>query len=156
MTKHTYFHDHHGQGWPPLDWLEPYFLTAAGRREAFGKQESWGLKRYGVDGTEHMQRYKGRIDIDLTIQGDPDHGILLFHDKSGGGRSDGWYSKGDQTKMNRWVETIQGDQLPVGLFISFETAWKAVKEFVERDGALPQSIEWIADRDLPANAFMPP
>jgi hypothetical protein len=58
--------------------------------------------------------------------------------------------------MNRWVETIPGDQLPVGLFISFETAWKAVKEFVERDGALPQSIEWIADRDLPANAFMPP
>jgi hypothetical protein len=156
MKKDTNFLDYLGDGWPELNWLEPYFVTSAGRREAFGEQESLGLKVYGVDGTEHLQRDNGRIDIDLTIQGDLGHGILLFYHKWGGGRSDGWYSKGDQTKMNRWVETIQGDQLPVGLFIPFETAWKAVKEFVERDGALPQSIEWIADRDLPANAFIPP
>jgi len=45
--------------------------------------------------------------------------------------------------------------MSVALFIPFETAWKAVKEFIERDAVLPQSIEWIADRGLPDFAFRP-
>ena len=35
--------------------------------------------------------------------------------------------------------------LPIGLFIPFEKAWTAVKEFIETDGKLPRSIEWIAN-----------
>jgi hypothetical protein len=42
------------------------------------------------------------------------------------------------------------------LFIPFETAWKAIKEFMERDAALPASIAWIAAADIPAGAFPPP
>jgi hypothetical protein len=33
---------------------------------------------------------------------------------------------------------------------------EAVKEFIETDGALPKSIEWIANRDLPPNTFPEP
>jgi hypothetical protein len=29
----------------------------------------------------------------------------------------------------------------------------AVKEFIETDGGLPSSIEWIANNDLPPNTF---
>jgi hypothetical protein len=43
--------------------------------------------------------------------------------------------------------------MPVGLFISFEQAWRAVKEFLETDGALPKSIAWIANQDLPPDTF---
>ena len=46
--------------------------------------------------------------------------------------------------------------LPVGLFIPFKKAWIAVKEFIETDGKLPRSIEWIANRDLPPNTFPDP
>jgi hypothetical protein len=46
--------------------------------------------------------------------------------------------------------------LPIGLFIPFEKAWTAVKEFVETDGNLPGSIEWIANRDLRPNTFPDP
>jgi hypothetical protein len=46
--------------------------------------------------------------------------------------------------------------LPVGLFIPFRTAWKAVREFIETDGELPKSIEWVADRDIPPEAFPDP
>ena len=35
-------------------------------------------------------------------------------------------------------------------------AWKAVKEFLENEGALPKSIEWIANSDLPPNTFPEP
>ncbi len=155
MKKRTYFHDYRGGGWPELKWLEHFFLTAAGRKQAFGEQESWGLKIDGLDGTEHLQPYKDRIDLNLTIQGDLDHGILLWYNKSGGGHWEAKYSKGDPTKWREWVETVQGDQMSVALFVPFEVAWKAVKEFIERDGALPRCIEWIADKDLPDYAFRP-
>lgn len=154
--KRTYFYDVHDDGWPRLKWLEPFFLTARGRAQAFSERESWGLKIHGIEGTENLEPYKGRIDIGLHIQGDLTHGILLWYNKSGGGKWEAMYSKGDPTKMNQWIETIEGDPLPVGLFISFETAWTAVKEFLEREGALPTSIEWIADKDLPENAFLGP
>ena len=32
----------------------------------------------------------------------------------------------------------------------------AVKEFMERDGALPESIAWVADADVPEDAFPDP
>lgn len=155
MKKDTYFRPYAGGGWPELKWLEPYFLTTVGRQEAFGEQQSWGLKLYGVDGTENLERYKDRIDVNLTIQGDLRHGILLFYNKSGGRQWVARYSLGDPTKWRQWVETPQGDQMSAALFISFEAAWEAVKEFIERDGALPAGIEWIADADLPDYAFRP-
>jgi hypothetical protein len=155
MMKHTYFHEYNGDGWPELKWLEQFFLTKVGRKEAFGEQESWGLKLYGIDGTEHLERYKDRIDINMTIQGDLNHGILLWYNKSGGRQWEAKYSKGDTTKWRQWIETPQGDHMSVALFIPFETAWKAVKEFIERDAALPRSIEWIVDDDLPEYAFRP-
>ncbi|MNC98194.1 hypothetical protein D3C83_160840 [compost metagenome] len=51
---------------------------------------------------------------------------------------------------------MQGDLRPIGLFIPFPVAWKAVKEFMETDGQLPKSIEWVANRDLPTNTFPDP
>jgi hypothetical protein len=54
------------------------------------------------------------------------------------------------------VRSSHGSPLPVGLFIPYEKAWSAVKEFMETDGALPTSIEWIANRDLPPNTFPDP
>ena len=91
----------------------------------------------------------------MTIQGDLKHGILLWYNKSGGRQWVAKYSKGDPTKWRQWVETPQGDQMSAALFIPFETAWKAVKEFIEREAALPQSIEWIDERALPDYAFRP-
>lgn len=62
-------------------------------------------------------------------------------------------SKGDLTRLRQWVPDMHGTRLPVGLFIPFEMAWKAVKEFIETEGALPKSIEWIANSKLPPNTY---
>jgi len=65
-------------------------------------------------------------------------------------------SKGDLTKLREWVRTLHNDPMPVGLFIPYADAWRAVKEFIETDGALPKSIEWIANSDLPLGTFPDP
>jgi hypothetical protein len=43
--------------------------------------------------------------------------------------------------------------MPIGLFIPFESAWTAVREFIEANGALPTGIVWVGDGDLPRTAF---
>ena len=157
MNKRPHFAPFQGQGWPTEGWLERYFLTAAGHRDFFASgNDSWGLKAEGVDGTDNLPHLKGRVDVDLTIQGHPDLGILFFYMKIGRRPVEKYYSKGDLTRLHQWVTTAHGDRMPVGLFIPFETAWKAIKEFMERDAALPKSIEWIASKDLPAGTFPPP
>jgi hypothetical protein len=157
MRKYTYFDTLDGPGWPDGRWLERYFLTAAGQRQFFASgNDSWGLSAEGVDGTNHLQPNRGRIDINLTILGNADHGVLLFYRKWGGGVRQTYYSKGDVKRLFEWVTTAHGDRMPVGLFIPFETAWKAIKQFMEIKGALPTSIDWLSDKEIPAAAFPAP
>jgi hypothetical protein len=71
----------------------------------------------------------------------------------GGGRAYGRHSKGDMRRLREWVKNAYDDVVPISLFIPFEKAWPAVKEFIETDGTLPKSIEWIGDRDLPLETW---
>lgn len=156
MKKSCYFRDYEEEEWPDPAWLAPYFLTSSGRRAAFGlTNDCWGLNLDGIDGTEHLPQFHGRIDIHLTIIGHPDLGVLLCYQRFGAGCGT-FYSKGDLRKLHQWTRTMHGDLMPIGLFIPFEAAWKAIKEFIETDGTLPRSIAWAAGRDLPADAFPDP
>jgi Immunity protein Imm1 len=47
-------------------------------------------------------------------------------------------SKGDLNRLREWVVSTHDTPLPIGLFVPFETAWEAVKEFIETDGELPK------------------
>jgi hypothetical protein len=158
VKKSVYFDVFDRPGWPSPSELEHYFLAPPGRRRAFGDGESasWGLDAEGVDGTEHLPENKGRIDIHLTMVGHPDHGVLLQYRKWGGGRKDTYYSKGELTRLDDLVWTHQGSLMPIGLFIPFDRAWLAVREFIETDGTLSKSIEWIADTDIPDEVFPDP
>jgi hypothetical protein len=51
---------------------------------------------------------------------------------------------------------LHGDLRPIGLYIPYEKAWLAVKEFIETDGNLPNSIEWVPGRELPPGTFPDP
>lgn len=78
MRKDSYFAKLRGSGWPSPNEMEHYFLSASGRRQAFDtRNDCWRFSAEGVDGTEHLQANKGRIDIHLTIVGNPGHGVLL-------------------------------------------------------------------------------
>jgi hypothetical protein len=157
MRKHTYFDVFDGPGWPQPNQLEPFFLAPKGKEWSYkGGNDNWGLKADGADGTESLEANKGRIDIRLSMWGHPDHGVLLIYSKWGGGNKQTYSSKGDVNRLREWVRTLHNDPMPVGLFIPFATAWKAVKEFIDTDGQLPKSIEWIANRDLPPSTFPAP
>ncbi len=157
MEKSTYFASRRRQGWPDPKELEPYFLAPPGQRWFFETENDGGaLRAEGADGTEHLEANKGRIDIDLDMWGNPELGVLLIYSKWGGGLKETYSSIGDLTRLREWVRSTHDTPLPVGLFIPFEEAWKAVKEFIETDGKLPKSIAWIANRDLPPNTFPDP
>lgn len=157
MKKSAYFDEYWGDGWPAISYLEPYFISPPGKEWFFESTNDGAiLKAEGVDGTEHLQPNKGRIDIRLWMWGHPKHGVLLIHEKVGPGRQVAYSSKGDLSRLKEHVRTLHGDLRPVGLFIPFAKAWPAVKEFIETQGALPTSIEWIANADLPPNTFPDP
>lgn len=154
MRKRINFDAFRGSGWPEPKQLEPYFLTSAGR-EWFSTKGELGasLRVEGLDGTGHLEAKAGRIDTALVMFGDRDHGVLLGYSKWDGSQKRTYNSEGDLSRLNEWVHGHQDDLLPVGLFISLEKAWSAVKEFMESDGALPKSINWVATEDLPPNTF---
>jgi hypothetical protein len=155
MRKYVFFDELKGSGWPSPSEIEHYFLSFSGRREAFDTDnDCWGLFAGGAGGSEPAD--EGGIDLHLTMVGNPSHGVLLQHFKARGERSDVHYSRGNLKRLQEWIRTRHGYLMPVGLFIPFEQAWSAVKEFIETDGALPQSIAWIADHDIPPDAFPDP
>lgn len=157
MRKSVYFDTYDGSGWPDPRELERYFLAPPGQRWFFETgNDSAGLWAEGVDGTEHLEANKGRIDVDLDMWGHPELGVLLIYSKWGGGLKETYSSKGDLSRLREWVRSTHDTPLPVGLFIPYALAWKAVKEFIETDGQLPKSIEWIANRDLPPDTFPDP
>lgn len=157
MKKLTYFDEFDDIGWPSTKELAPYFLTAKGRRDFFKLgNDSWALTAEGVDGTEQRPVNQGRIDIHLGIIGRPELGILLNYRKWGGGLKQTYYSKGALNQLHKLIDTVHGDRLPAGLYIPFESAWKAIKEFIEADGRLPTGIAWIDGKDLPPGTFPAP
>jgi hypothetical protein len=114
-----------------------------------------GFERGGRRRHRASDAKQGHIDLRLTIIANQFHGVLLhywkFRAETLGGEA--FYSRGDLRRMQEWVMTTQDDLMPVGLFVSFEAGWQAIKEYIETDGALPKSIPWLADRELPVDAF---
>jgi hypothetical protein len=157
MKKRVYFDRFDGPGWPKPAQLRSYFLAPPDQRWFFESgNDSAGLLAEGADRTEDLALGKGRIDIELAMWGHPDLGVLLIWSKLGGGFKLMFSSKGDLTRLREWVRSTHDTPLPVGLFVPYETAWKAVNEFLETDGELPKSIEWIANRELPPGTFPDP
>jgi hypothetical protein len=143
--------------WPKPEEIEHYFLAPPDEHEFFDADAAEGFfQKEGAYDTEHLQPNEGRIDIRLMMWTDPDLGVLLIWSKWGGGHTEVFSSKGDLSRLREFVRTSQGDPMPVGLYIPFEKAWMAVKEFLETDGELPKSVEWVANADLPRNTFPDP
>jgi hypothetical protein len=151
--------DWYDEGWPEPEDIERYFLAPRGK-QWFGREprsnDAGAFWIEGADGTEDLPENEGRIYIDLSLWGHPDLGVLLIYWKRGGGSDETYSSAGDLAKLGEIFRANHGTKLPVGLFIPFEEAWKAVREFLETDGQLPKSIQWIANKDLPPNTFPPP
>jgi hypothetical protein len=157
MRKSGYFASEITPYWPTLDVMKPYFIPDTGPPWFdVGGNDSGGLDIKGMYGTEGLTPYQDRVDASLSMWGNPDLGVLLMYRKYGGGYRDAFHSKGDLSHLKEWVRSLHDTPLPIGLFIPFDKVWLAVKEFVETEGELPKSIEWVAALDLPEGTFPDP
>jgi hypothetical protein len=157
MNKVAYFDTHWGNGWPSIGLLKKYFIAPEGQQWRFERRTGEGsLIVEGVDGTDHLPEGKGRVDAILRMWGMPGLGNFLMWTKWGGGNKLTYYSRGDLGRILENVRTPYDLPLPIGLFIPFEQAWPAVREFVETDGELPTAIAWVAEHELPPEAFPEP
>jgi len=121
-----------------------------------GSNDEACLSDEGVDGTIHLLPGDGRSDIYLQMWGNSKLGVLLIYSKIGAPGSFAFTSKGDFSKLGLYVRTMRGDIRPAWLYVQFEDAWKAVKEFIETDGARPKSIEWVSNKELTPDTFPDP
>lgn len=155
MKKTIYFDRFDRTGWPDPSILEPFFLAPKGQEWSYlGGNDHWGLGIEDLGSTDNFEKGDNqRIDINLDMVGHPEFGVYLDYRKKGGGFNEVYSSKGDLARLGEWVRTLQSDLWPVGLFIPFDKAWTAVKEFMETDGDLPKSIEWIDSYSLPEGTF---
>ena len=159
MEKFVHFDKLLGYYWPAAEELRHYFLAPSGQEWFFSSgDDTAGFWVRGRDAPDGELRRAADVDIDLYLCGHPDHGVLLQYDRRDGrtGEKLSCNSRGDLSRLREWVRNLHGTLLPVGLFVPFDVAWPAVKEFLETEGELPTSIEWIAGRDLPPDAFPEP
>ncbi len=134
MRKSTYFASRASKGWPDPKELEHYFLAPRGHRWFFEtRNDSGSLTAEGVDGTEHLEENKGRIDIDLQMWGHPDLGVLLIYSKWGGGLKLTYSSKGDLRRLREWVRSTHDDSVAGGALHTFRAGLEG-REGVHRDG----------------------
>jgi hypothetical protein len=158
VKKNISFDRFIGDRWPPTSQLEPFFLAPKGQEWSYlGGNDSWGMAVKGLYGTADRPEID-QVKVTLFMFGNADLGVYLIYDKWDG-RIRHKYSyapKGDLSRLGEFVKSLHGDPLSVGLFIPFPVAWKAVKEFMETEGELPTSIEWIATGDLPPGTFPVP
>jgi hypothetical protein len=158
VKRTIYFDRFRGAYWPSPGELEPFFLAPKGQEWSYrGGNDSWGMSVSALYGTGDKPE-ADQVSVSLAMIGNPELGVYLDYSKWDGRIKQGlsYSPKGDLTRLLEFVESLHTTPLSVGLFIPFPKAWLAVKEFMETDGELPTSIEWIADRDLPPEAFPVP
>ena len=96
-------------------------------KELFGiRNNHWGLRARGVDGTEDLP-FDKQINITLHIIGKPDLGVLLFYDRLSATDGYSYYSVGRSENVSDFGQRpSRASRMPLGLFIPFEQALKAV------------------------------
>jgi hypothetical protein len=158
MRKTAYFASRPLDHWPEPEEMKRYFLSPPGKRWFFETgNDSADLRAEGVAGTEHLKLEEGRIDASLAMWGHPELGVLLIYSKHAGGHREVYSSKGNLSRLGDLVRSMHDTPLPAGLFIPFEQAWVAVREFIETDARrLPNGIDWVSNRELPPNTFPDP
>jgi hypothetical protein len=158
VKRTVYFDRFRGDYWPSPAEIEPFFLAPKGKEWSYrGGNDSWVMSVSGLYDTADRPD-NDQVSVSLAMIGNPELGVYLDYRKWDGRiRQGSSYSpKGDLTRLLEFVDSLHETPLSIGLFIPFPKAWRAVKEFMETDGALPTSIEWIADYDLPPEAFPVP
>jgi hypothetical protein len=155
VKKRSFFASDLRDDWPAPQEIERYFLGPPEQRW-FSRTDAEGAAFFADGVDETTKPAATNTNIALYLQVHPKWGVLLQWSKLGRDLDETHFSKGDLSRLREYCYVGQSGPLPAGLFIPLEVAWVAVKEFLERDGALPTRIQWVAGRDLPQDTFPDP
>ena len=159
VKKEAAFDDHWGNGWPEISVVEQALSDPERLAQLFarGRDGACFSIEWIYDKNNSAPQYD-LVGATLYVHMNPDHGIKLQYSKWDGriGEKKIFHSKGDLARLTQFVRSFHRTPLSIGLFIPFETGRKAVKEFLETDGELPRSIDWVSDDELPSEVFPRP
>jgi hypothetical protein len=138
--------------WTDPSKIEHFFLDPRQRELLFLDREGGGVFSIeGLEGTEGLSSEAERVNARLYLAMLPQHGATIsYHHWDGRIRKKiEFHSKGNLERINEYVRSFQGSPMQLGLFVPYEAAWNAVKEFMEGDGGPPTSIEWVGGASIP-------
>lgn len=156
MRKEASFDDHRGDGWPDPSHVKACLLDPKLRSDMFAKGRDGGnFSIDGLYGTLGLPARGGLICVALYMYMNPEHGVTLQYSKWDGRiqKKETLYSYGDLKQVRRFVRSLHGTPLSLGLFIPFEQGTLAVTQYLESEGELPTAIGWIRGTDLPLGTF---
>jgi len=156
IKKEAAFDDHWGNGWPEISVVERGLSDPEELARLFARGRDGGcFSIEWIYDKTHSAPQSELVGATLYMHMNPDHGIKLQYSKWDGrvGEKKTYHSKGDLARLKQFVRSFHRTPLSIGLFVPFEMGRKAVKEFLETDGALPRSIDWISDDELPSEVF---
>jgi len=156
VKKEAAFDDHWGKGWPAISIVEQNLSDPEKLAQLFAQGRDGGC--FSIEWTydkNNSAPQSESVGVTLYMHMNPNHGIKLQYSKWDGrtGEKKTYHSKGDLTRLKEFVRSFHRTPLSIGLFVPFEVGRKAVKEFLESDGELPGSIDWLSDDNLPSDVF---
>lgn len=156
VKREAAFDDHWGNGWPDISAVEQGLADPEKLAQLLAKGRDGGCFsiEWIYDKSDSTPQF-GTVGAVLYMHMNTDHGIKLQYsgwDRRTGNRET-YHSKGDLMRLKQFVRSFHGTPLSIGLFVPFEKGRKAIKEFLQTDGELPRSVDWISDDDLPSEVF---
>jgi hypothetical protein len=156
IKKEAAFDDHWGDGWPDISAVEQGLSDPEKLARLFARGRDGGC--FSIEWIYNKTNSAPQSELvgaTLYMHMNPDHGIKLQYSKWDGrvGEKKTYHSKGDLAQLKQFVRSFHRTPLSIGLFVPFEMGRKAVKEFLETEGALPRSIDWVSDDELPSGVF---
>ena len=157
VRKEAAFDDHWGNGWPEISIVDQSLSDPNKLSQFFAKGRDGACFsiEWVYDKKSNSAPQSELVGAILYMHINRDHGMKLQYSKWDGrvGEKKTYHSKGDLTRLKQFVRSFHRTPLSIGLFVPFEIGRKAVKEFLETDGELPRSVDWISENDLPPEAF---
>lgn len=156
VKKEAAFDNHWGNGWPEISVVEQGLSDPEKLAQLFAKGRDGGcFSIEWIYDKKNSAPQSELVGATLYMHMNPDHGIKLQYSKWDGriGEKRTYHSKGDLTRLKQFVRSFHRTPLSIGLFVPFEIGRRAVKEFLETDGGLPRSIDWVSEDDLPSEVF---
>jgi hypothetical protein len=159
VKKEASFDDHWGNGWPDIKAVRDCLSDPERLAQFFAKGRDGGC--FSIEWIYSPSSSPPQFDLvgaTLYMHMNPDLGIKLQYSRWDGrtGEKKTYHSKGSLTRLKEFVPSFHGTPLSIGLFVSFDKGSKAVSEFLQKEGELPSSIDWVSDDDLPSEIFPRP